>query len=228
VDGQLEDDPRSDLFSLGAVLLELLAGESLYEFKEGDTLYQRLMTIARADVTPALERLKVAQPSLVGVLHRALARDRQARFQSAREMSTALAGVATGLPPAVPLELFAESLYQYARAGRRTPALEQSLLCHNTAEWHPLRRSPLEAAQALPRSSRNASTARDDLADIHLERRPGMAMLAGMIVALVLVVGVLVAFWRPQEVREAIRGGAEVFSQQRSFISPEPMPTAAP
>ncbi len=87
-----EVDARSDLFSLGVLLYEMLAGRSPFRGNSAaDTLRKVLvyeppwLGALRPDLPPEL-------PELVG---RLLAKDREARPRSAREVGAALARIAT-------------------------------------------------------------------------------------------------------------------------------------
>jgi eukaryotic-like serine/threonine-protein kinase len=79
--------PRTDIFGLGGVLYFLLSGRSLYD---GATYSEIVRQAAEAnyDVT-ILERDGIPK-RLVGVCRKALARDPQARFETAAELATAL------------------------------------------------------------------------------------------------------------------------------------------
>jgi serine/threonine protein kinase len=87
-------DPRSDLFSLGIVLHEALTGERLFA---AETAYESLLRIVSADVAPPSAHRDDVPPELDRVVAKALARDRQERFQTADEFAEALAGAC---PPA--------------------------------------------------------------------------------------------------------------------------------
>ncbi len=122
-------DGRSDLFSLGIVLYEMLAGRRPFE---GDSAAGTLAAILRDEpapiggITPGAERL----------LGRCLRKDRAERFQSAAELRDALldcataravsgvaAAAATG-PPSVAVLPFT----------RMTGAVEDDYLCEGLAE----------------------------------------------------------------------------------------------
>jgi serine/threonine protein kinase len=77
-------DHRSDIFSLGVVLHELLTGESLFEADSHPITFHRLMNMkipppssCRPDVPPALD----------AIVMRALERDPGRRYQTAQEMA---------------------------------------------------------------------------------------------------------------------------------------------
>jgi serine/threonine-protein kinase len=80
-------DARSDLFSAGILLWEMLANRSLFD---GDAAFETMQRVRDARV----QNVRVAQPTLpfaLGqVVRRALLSDRRLRFQSAREFHRAL------------------------------------------------------------------------------------------------------------------------------------------
>jgi serine/threonine protein kinase/predicted ATPase len=81
-------DRRADLYSLGVVLGELLAGRPLFDdVSVGAELLPRLR---RGEVPDVRRVLTSAPPELVSIAARLLAPDRKARFPDAREVATAL------------------------------------------------------------------------------------------------------------------------------------------
>jgi eukaryotic-like serine/threonine-protein kinase len=100
----LEPDERSDLYSLGVVMYELLTGRPPFA---GDT--QLATALAHQhEAPPALRSLRVGIPKpLEAAVLRALAKDASERFASAEEMRAALGAGArrndsTGVLPATP------------------------------------------------------------------------------------------------------------------------------
>lgn len=82
---------RSDLFSAGVVLYELLTGSRPFEGDNAFAVIQRIMTV----VPPAPTQLTPGLPAaLDAVLARALAKDRAHRFASAHEFAAALRALA--------------------------------------------------------------------------------------------------------------------------------------
>lgn len=78
-----EIDYRSDLFSLGLVLYELLVGEKAFP---GETSHEILMSVARAEIKPA-GKLKQGLPDrLERIVMKSLAKDPSDRQQSAGEL----------------------------------------------------------------------------------------------------------------------------------------------
>lgn len=79
-------DYRSDIFSTGILLYELVTGKKMFE---GDTL-QILARVRAADFVPAEKIVEDLSEKLCDILHRALAKDPENRYQSCAEMLTDL------------------------------------------------------------------------------------------------------------------------------------------
>ncbi|NUQ33572.1 MAG: serine/threonine protein kinase [Planctomycetaceae bacterium] len=75
-------DGRSDVFSLGVVLYELLAGENI--FADDDTLVC-INNVVKKPIPPIKEYNEHVDDNLVGILQKMLERDRSKRYQSAGE-----------------------------------------------------------------------------------------------------------------------------------------------
>jgi hypothetical protein len=84
----VEVDARADLFSLGLVLYSCLTGDVLYA---GNTSYELLLKAATGPGPEEIQRLRALPSPLGAILEKALAVDRQARFQNALEFSAAVA-----------------------------------------------------------------------------------------------------------------------------------------
>ncbi|MCB9542664.1 MAG: serine/threonine protein kinase, partial [Myxococcales bacterium] len=81
-------DHRTDIFSIGVVLYEMLTGELLYKDDDELTLLSR---VRRADIAPPSTARPEVPPSLERIVMRALARERGDRFPSAQHMQRELA-----------------------------------------------------------------------------------------------------------------------------------------
>lgn len=88
----LELDARSDIFSLGIVLYELLAGRPLFKTASD---FQTMSNVMQAAIVPPAG----LPPALEDVLARALERSLPARLSSARELAAKLDDVALSLGP---------------------------------------------------------------------------------------------------------------------------------
>ena len=90
-------DRRTDLFSLGAVLYELIAGRRAFA---GETQADVLSAVIRED-PPSLSELGLTvAPMLDRIVRRCLEKDRDARFRTADDLAFALEGLsASGTGP---------------------------------------------------------------------------------------------------------------------------------
>jgi Tol biopolymer transport system component len=97
----LPTDHRSDLFSFGAVLLEMLTGKRAFK---GTSAADTLSAILREDPTDTIGTGASVSPGLLRVVRRCLEKAPEDRFQTARDLAFALEGetsdskAATGLP----------------------------------------------------------------------------------------------------------------------------------
>jgi serine/threonine protein kinase/Flp pilus assembly protein TadD len=96
-----ELDARSDLFSFGAVLYEMVTGQMPFR---GDSTAVIFREILDHDPVPAIRLNPDLPPKLEDIISRALEKDRELRYQSAAEMRSELMRLkrdtAAGRPPA--------------------------------------------------------------------------------------------------------------------------------
>jgi eukaryotic-like serine/threonine-protein kinase len=92
--GDEELDARSDLFSLGVVLAEMLLGRRLFS---GKGEFEVLTRMYEADIAVLEAESSRLEPALLRLLKKALQRDRTLRLQSATEFLAALTSVAQEL-----------------------------------------------------------------------------------------------------------------------------------
>jgi eukaryotic-like serine/threonine-protein kinase len=95
LEGQ-EADARTDIFALGAVLYEMLAGRKAFEGKSHASLISQIMSAQ----PPALSTLQTLSPATLDQLvGQCLAKDPEVRWQSARDVKAQLTWIAAA-PPA--------------------------------------------------------------------------------------------------------------------------------
>jgi len=94
-----EADARSDIFSLGAVLYEMTSGKRAFE---GKTLVSVAAAILEKEPEPMKTLQPMTPPALERVIKKCLAKDPDARWQSAGDLASELKWIAEGGGPASP------------------------------------------------------------------------------------------------------------------------------
>jgi serine/threonine protein kinase len=92
-------DPRSDIFSLGVVLYEMLARRTPFESPEDTTVFALLNRIAAAPHPPLRSLDREIPAAFERVVDRALAKNPEDRYPRAAEMAADLRRITRGAPP---------------------------------------------------------------------------------------------------------------------------------
>ena len=80
----LQADPRTDIWSLGVVLYELLAGRSTFE---GQTSSDVIAAILRSDPPSLTTRVRTVPPELERIVTKALQKDKEERYQAVKDLA---------------------------------------------------------------------------------------------------------------------------------------------
>ncbi len=179
-----EIDTRSDVFALGAILLEILTGQPA----PGGTPMERLVKALRADPGDWQDRLAGAEADedLVALVSSCLSADRDARLASAREVAERVTSYLSAVE-----ERARRALLDAAHA--RTEAAEAQA---REAQ------SRARAAQEQARAEREEAAAEQARLRADAERRRRRATLA---IAVVLLVGVVGTLWSLVQANEQRR-----------------------
>lgn len=86
-------DPRTDIFALGTVLYEMLSGQRPFE---GDSAVETMNAILKEDPPEFETADKKTPPALERLMRRCLEKDREQRFQSAKDLTFALDSISAG------------------------------------------------------------------------------------------------------------------------------------
>jgi serine/threonine-protein kinase len=151
-----EVDARADIFSIGIVLWELLAGKRLFL---GENDYATVKLVQRANIPRLAPLNREVDETFEEILLRALARDPKNRFQTARELGNALAGYLINRQLKVTAYDLA-NLVQLAMSDEKVANTEGSLidrLIQNELDES----SSIEASGPQPTSQRPSSVLED-------------------------------------------------------------------
>jgi eukaryotic-like serine/threonine-protein kinase len=157
-------DARSDLFSTGVVLYEMLSGEKPFKGRNFTEVAFQLLNEPPADIR--IKRTDLA-PSLVAVLHRALAKQPADRFASAVEMAAALRATADEAADNTIVAPRAQGALSEARAVSEAPAFTEATL--RTIE-HRLAQHVGPIARHLVQSAARQSHSLDELHETLAQR----------------------------------------------------------
>lgn len=111
----LRTDHRSDIWSTGVVLWELLTGEHLFG---GDSMYAIAKAVEEREILPPSAKCGQLPEGLDEVVLKALSRDPETRYQSARDFADDLRGIANSVA-APSIHEFAKSTLKDRREGHQ-------------------------------------------------------------------------------------------------------------
>ncbi|MBN8611286.1 MAG: protein kinase [Deltaproteobacteria bacterium] len=206
-------DRRSDLFSLGVVLYELLAGRRLYRGSEGESAALRILEEPPPDLADARDD---APPALVGLLFALLAKDPADRPSDAHAVEHALEEVLADLGVAATTNVVRAHMRASFEAERAQRELEV-----RTAQSAP---TPLvePAAASRPSPEHDAATRAASAHASEGTRRRSWIAAAAIATVLALVMGGLA-------LDHAARDEGDAPDPEATAISPsETLPAAPP
>jgi len=115
-------DERTDIFAVGILLWELLTGRRLFL---GESDYETLKKVRKAEVPPLEQAGRSAPEPFERIIRKALAKEVDARFQTARQLGTVLAEFVYARGE--PVTGFDLATYVDQVLGERVPAAEPDL-----------------------------------------------------------------------------------------------------
>lgn len=89
-------DVRSDIYSLGASLYRMLAGETLWSREKYSTSGQKLKAVLSDPIPSVAQQRSDLPQQLIAIVDRAIERDRERRFDRPQQLADALAPLAAG------------------------------------------------------------------------------------------------------------------------------------
>jgi serine/threonine protein kinase len=165
-------DGRSDIFSLGVVLYEMLTGERPFV---GDTPSEVLSRVAAAEVRPPRQVNEAVPPQLERVCLKALAKEVWERYTTAKEMADDLRGFLRGNTRTMSLQLRLgnRGCTLAASLGVLLVALGTSWVWWETGTWrlHEVETRRLAEAEARMRAEKARWEEKVHLATLAVEAR---------------------------------------------------------
>ena len=169
-----ETDARSDVFSFGAMLHEMVTGHRAFA---ADSQAALIAAILERDPPPLTSQQPLAPPALDRLVAACLAKDREHRWQHARDVALAIDGIVKGYSPPVPASSVARGRLRVhamwavvaLAAGLSTwmvrPADRDPLPPANPRQVIVLMDSPLPGRVYDPRTLAAGGTNADDISD---------------------------------------------------------------
>jgi serine/threonine protein kinase len=205
-------DHRTDLYSVGAILYEMLAGRTPYTADTGE-FTEILFKIFTTEPEPLATLRPDLPDGLAALVHRALSREREARFASANDMAEALAPYADERSSQVLARLRTGRRSQTpGRSSTVTPVVEavRATQAEAMASTH-----ASDGAALRPASTSVGVTRESNAAEAHPRSRPAgvVVAIAAVIVAAVAGAGFVL-----------LHGDSRAPAIEKSAVEPTPVP----
>jgi serine/threonine-protein kinase len=198
-------DPRSDIFSVGAVLYEILTSRQAFG---AETPHLVLHRILQAEPEPIADLAPDLAPAFGGIVARALDKDRDRRYQSLAEMAADLSGAETSLRTGSAATV---------KLGGPPPISARTVITTTSAA--PRREVPLESAATVLLAP--GAVPASDTAAPRDRRSPSRVPL---FVAVAVVAAIAIAY----AVFALSRPGSGTHETSTSVMTPAPTPTSPP
>ncbi len=118
-------DQRTDIFSVGILLFELLSGEKPFP---GQTFTEVIGRLLHDEAPSLVPRLAPADAALASVVHKALRKDPAARFPTAADMAAALRAASQDVPASDHTVVMTQATLVAASGARSVPGLDADIL----------------------------------------------------------------------------------------------------
>ncbi len=188
-----EVDWRSDIFAAGVMLFELTTGKRLFK---GASEYETLKLICDRDYPfPSMVRAGYP-PELELIVMKALAKDRDARYQSAREMQAALEDFARSARVAtstIALSSFMQSLFEDKLQTQKEALLQGKQLADIIALQHDADSGEVDGGR--PSSTMSTPAAAHTITNAGRHRGSSVGLVVGLVAAFALLAGAGGIFW---------------------------------
>ncbi len=141
-DGVADLDGRSDLYSLGVIVFEMLTGTQPYR---ADTPMRVLVQHLNAPVPPVREFRTDLSPDFQRIINRVMAKQREDRYPTATELAADVRAVCSGTPVQVPTQTLLEAEATLLETDGYPPALGDTFV--ESSGWTP---PPMSAQPVQP------------------------------------------------------------------------------